>query len=46
MFERYTEGARRTVFFGRYEASRFNSPEIDTSHLLLGILREDKGLIR
>ena len=46
MFERYTEGARRTIFFGRYEASQFGSPQIDTSHLLLGILREDKALVR
>src|SRR6478672_1924065 len=46
MFERYTEGARRTIFFARYEASRLGSPEIDTEHLLLGLLREDKALIR
>lgn len=46
MFERYTEGARRTIFFARYEASNFASPTIDTEHLLLGLLREDKALIR
>jgi hypothetical protein len=46
MFERYTEGARRVVFFARYEASNFASPTIDTEHLLLGLLREDKTLIR
>jgi ATP-dependent Clp protease ATP-binding subunit ClpC len=46
MFERYTEGARRTIFFARYEASRLGSPEIDTEHLMLGLLREDKTLIR
>jgi hypothetical protein len=46
MFERYTEGARRTVFFARYEVSSLGSPSIDTEHLLLGILREDKELIR
>jgi ClpA/ClpB-like protein len=46
MFERYTEGARRTIFFARYEASCLGSPEIDTEHLLLGLLREDKALIR
>jgi ATP-dependent Clp protease ATP-binding subunit ClpA len=44
MFERYTEKARRTIFFGRYEASQFGSPYIDTEHLLLGLLREDKVL--
>src|SRR5256884_5322091 len=42
MFERYTEKARRVIFFARYEASQFGSPSIDTEHLLLGILREDK----
>ena len=46
MFERYTEKARRVVFFSRYEASQFGSPYIETEHLLLGLLREDKGLLR
>jgi len=44
MFERYTEKARRVIFFGRYEASQFGSPTIETEHLLLGLLREDKAL--
>lgn len=44
MFERYTEKARRTIFFARYEASQFGSPFIETEHLLLGLLREDKEL--
>src|ERR1700747_1775951 len=44
MFERYTEKARRVIFFARYEASQFGSPCIETEHLLLGLLREDKGL--
>jgi len=44
MFERYTEKARRVIFFARYEASQFGSPYIETEHLLLGLLREDKGL--
>jgi hypothetical protein len=42
MFEQFTERARRLIFFARYEASTFCSPVIDTEHLLLGILREDK----
>ena len=46
MFERFTEGARRVVFFARYEASNLGSPTINTEHLLLGILREDKALVR
>ena len=44
MFERYTETARRVIFFARYEASQFGSPYIETEHLLLGLLREDKAL--
>jgi hypothetical protein len=44
MFERYTERARRTIFFGRYEASQLGSLYIETEHLLLGLLREDKVL--
>ena len=44
MFESYTEKARRVVFFARFEASQFGSPEIQTEHLLLGLLREDKAL--
>ena len=44
MFERYTEKARRVIFFARYEASQFGTPEIQSEHLLLGILRESKAL--
>lgn len=44
MFERYTEKARRVIFFGRYEASQFGARCIETEHLLLGLLREDKSL--
>lgn len=44
MFERYTEKARRVIFFARYEASHYGSPDIETEHLLLGLLREDKSL--
>jgi hypothetical protein len=46
MFERYTEKARRTIFFARYEASQFGSPYIETEYLLLGLLREDKTLAK
>jgi len=45
MFERYTERARRVIFFARYEASQFGSWTIETEHLLLGLIREDKNLI-
>ena len=44
MFNRYTETARRTIFFARYEASQFGSSQIETELLLLGVLREDKAL--
>lgn len=45
MFERFTEQARRTIFFARYEASQYGSPYIETEHLLLGILRERRGTL-
>src|SRR2546425_12297654 len=40
MFERYTEKARRIIFFARYEANQYGSTFIDTQHLLLGLMRE------
>lgn len=46
MFERYTEKARRVIFFARYEASQYGSPYIETEHLLLGLLREDYASLR
>ena len=45
MFERYTERARRVIFFARYEASQFGSHTIETEHLLLGLCREDKQVL-
>lgn len=44
MFQRYTEKARRTIFYARYEASQFGSSYIEAEHLLLGVLKEDKAL--
>jgi uncharacterized protein (TIGR03435 family) len=44
MFERFTEQARRALFFARYEASELGSTSIDTEHLLLGLMRESTGL--
>lgn len=46
MFERYTEKARRVIFFARFEASHYGSPYIETEHLLLGLLREDRPLTK
>ena len=45
MFERYTEKARRVIFFARYEASNYGSPYIETEHLLLGLIRETSDLM-
>jgi uncharacterized protein (TIGR03435 family) len=44
MFERFTDQARRVLFFAREEASQLGSTRIDTEHLLLGIIRDCKGL--
>ena len=45
-FERYTEQARKAVFSARHEASQCGCSEIETEHLLLGILHEDAQLVR
>ena len=39
MFERYTEAARRALFFARYAVTRHRGVEIAPEHLLLGLLR-------
>jgi hypothetical protein len=41
MFERYTEGARRTIMFAKLWASQFGSNEISSEHLLLGIMADE-----
>jgi ATP-dependent Clp protease ATP-binding subunit ClpA len=46
MFERYTEKARRVIFFARYEASQYGSSVIASEHILLGLLREDRTIMR
>ena len=46
MFERYTEQARRVIFFARYEASQFGSEQIETEHFLLALFREDPFLMK
>ena len=45
MFERYSERARRVLFFARYEASHFGSTAIGTEHILMGLAREGKGVL-
>ena len=44
MFERFTERARRVLFFARFEASQLGSSVIESEHLLLGLVREGKGV--
>jgi ATP-dependent Clp protease ATP-binding subunit ClpA len=46
MFERYTEIARRVIVSSKHKAGHVGSPNIDTEHLLLGLLSTDKGLAR
>ena len=46
MFEKYTEKARRVMFFARYEASQMGSKRIEAEHVLLGLIREDKDLAK
>ena len=45
MFERYTERARRVLFFALYEAKQLGEAFIETQHLLLGLLRQDAGVL-
>jgi ATP-dependent Clp protease ATP-binding subunit ClpC len=43
MFERYTESARRALFFARYEVSLVGATSIEPEHLLVGAARAAKG---
>jgi uncharacterized protein (TIGR03435 family) len=45
VFERYTEAARRALFFARYEADRLGSVSVESEHLLLGLIRETGGTV-
>ena len=46
MFERYSQPARRVILYSRYMAHQVGSPEIETEHLLLGLLRADMVLAK
>jgi heme-degrading monooxygenase HmoA len=39
MFERYTDEARRSLFFARYEVTQLGGLTIEPEHLVLGVLR-------
>ena len=45
MLENLTERARRALFFARYEAARSGSGQIESEHLLLGLLREADDVV-
>ena len=45
MLEGYTEKARRVIFFARYEASQCGCHMVESEHLLLGLVREDRLLV-
>ena len=44
MFERFTESARRALFFARAEVTWLGGATIETDHLLLGLLRTSGGV--
>jgi ATP-dependent Clp protease ATP-binding subunit ClpC len=45
MLHRYTQPARRVIFYARYEASQTAFTFIDSEHLLLGVLHENPKLL-
>lgn len=45
MFERFTEQARRTLFFARFEVTQLGATAIEPEHILLGLFREPKGVV-
>jgi ATP-dependent Clp protease ATP-binding subunit ClpC len=45
MFERYTESARRALFFARYEVCELGAASIEAEHLLLGVSRAGSGVV-
>jgi ATP-dependent Clp protease ATP-binding subunit ClpC len=43
MFERFSERARKVLFFSRFEATAMGDTSIEPAHLLLGLIR-DRGI--
>jgi ATP-dependent Clp protease ATP-binding subunit ClpC len=46
LLERFTERARRALFFARQEVSEHGGTAVGTEHLLSGVMREAAGLMR
>lgn len=44
MWQRFTERARKVVFFAQEEAQRFGEGYVSTEHLLLGLVREPESV--
>jgi ATP-dependent Clp protease ATP-binding subunit ClpC len=44
MWQRFTERARRVVFFAQEEAGRLGESYVSTEHLLLGLVRENDSV--
>jgi ATP-dependent Clp protease ATP-binding subunit ClpC len=42
MFERYTEEARRALFYARFETTQRGGTSIESEHLLVGLMRESR----
>ena len=45
VFERYTESARRALFFARFEVTTIGGRTIESEHLLLGLIRTATPLV-
>ena len=44
MWQRFTDAAKKLVFYAQEEAKRLGTPEVDTEHLLLGFLRDSRSV--
>ena len=44
MWQRFTERARKAVFYAQEEASKWGENFVSPEHLLLGLIREDDSM--
>ncbi len=44
MFEKFTDRARLVIMLAKSEAERLHHDQLDTEHLLLGLLKEGGGI--